>query len=175
MLCKAASGVRRRLTFMAALVLGLQAGPAWSQVLPGPAIGGSVAAFEQVLGGPNSASIGAQLHYQRCGGTDTDQFVVLAPNDQVWTIQRAWCDLATVPADQRFADAARFLPPDAEAGEPFTTEQGEAALTYQSAGLGAALPAGLFHDCTGHAVPPGTLIIVADSFGGWFMGPGTCA
>ena len=84
-----------------------------AQVLPGPAIGGSAAAFEQVLGGPNDASIGAQLHYQRCAGTDVDQFVVLAPNDQVWTIQRAWCDLASVPADQRFADAARFLPPDA--------------------------------------------------------------
>ena len=77
---------------------------------------GSTAAFEQVLGGPNDASLGAQLHYQRCAGTDVDQFVVLAPNDQVWTIQRAWCDLASVPADQRFADAARFLPPDAEPG-----------------------------------------------------------
>src|SRR3984893_18807534 len=112
------------------------------QLLPGPAIGGSVAAFAQVLGGPNGGSVGAQLHYLRCAGTEADKFVVLAPNDQVWTIQRQWCDLATVSADQRFADAARFLPPDAEAGAPFTTEQGEPALTYQSPGLGAALPAG---------------------------------
>ena len=166
--------MRVRLAVLAA-VLVANTVPVMAQVLPGPAIGGSVATFEQVLGGPNDASIGAQLHYQRCAGTDVDQFVVLAPNDQVWTIQRAWCDLASVPADQRFADAARFLPPDAQAGPPFTTEQGESALTYQSASLGSALPAALFHDCTGNAVPPGTLSIIADSYGGWFMGPGTCA
>src|ERR1700738_117142 len=136
-----------------ATALAIQAG----QVLPGPAIGGSVAALEQVLGGPNDATFGALLHYQRCAGTDVDQFVVLAPNDQVWTIQRAWCDLASVPADQRFADAARFLPPDSQAGAPFTTEQGEPVLTYQSPSLAAALPAGLFHDCSGNAVPAGTL------------------
>jgi len=68
-----------------------------------------------------------QLHFQRCVGTDVDQFVMLAPDDQVWTIQRAWCDLASVPADQRYADAARFLPLDAAAGPLFTTEQGESA------------------------------------------------
>jgi hypothetical protein len=146
-----------------------------AQVLPAPAIGESTAAFEQVLGGPNDASIGAQLHYQRCAGTDVDQFVVLAPNGQVWTIQRAWCDLASVPADQRFTDAARFLPPDAQAGPAYITDQGESALTYQSASLGSALPAALFHDCAGNAVPPGTLSIIADGLGGWFMGPGTCA
>ena len=104
-----------RIAILAAVLAGY-AGPGMAQVLPGPAIGESTAAFEQVLGGPNDASIGPQLHYQRCAGTDVDQFVVLAPNDQVWTIQRAWCDLASVPADQRFADAARFLPPDAAAG-----------------------------------------------------------
>jgi len=146
-----------------------------AQVLPGPAIGGSVAALEQVLGGPNGASIGAQLHYQRCAGSDVDQFVVLAPNDQVWTIQREWCDLASVSADERFADAERFLPPDAQPVAPLTTDQGESAQTYQSPGLGSALPAALFHDCAGNLVPPGTLVIVADSLGGWFMGPGTCA
>jgi hypothetical protein len=84
-----------QLALVATLLAG-SAGPVTAQVLPGPAIGGSVAAFEQVLGGPNDASIGAQLHYQRCAGTDVDQFVVLAPNDQVWTIQRAWCDFASV-------------------------------------------------------------------------------
>src|ERR1700730_15278537 len=86
------------------------------QLLPGPAIGGSVAAFAQVLGGPNGGSVGAQLHYLRCAGTDTDQFVVLAPNDQVWTIQRQWCDLATVSADPRFADATRLRQAQADAG-----------------------------------------------------------
>jgi hypothetical protein len=157
-----------------AIWLALYARPVLAQTLPGPAIGGSVATFEQVLGGPNDASIGALLHYQRCAGTDIDQFVVLAPNDQVWTIQRAWCDLASLPADQRFADAARFLPQDAQPGAPLTTTQGESALTYQSPSLGDALPAGLFHDCSGNSVPPGTLLVVADSLGGWFMGPGTC-
>jgi hypothetical protein len=166
--------LRLRLVILAA-VLAVYAGPALAQVLPAPAIGGSTAAFEQVLGGPNDASIAAQLHYQRCAGSDVDQYVVLAPNDQVWTIQRAWCDLVSVPAEQRFADAARFLPPDAEAGPPYITEEGESALTYQSASLGSALPAALFHDCAGNAVPPGTLSIIADGLGGWFMGPGTCA
>jgi hypothetical protein len=165
--------MRSRLALVAMLLVG-DARPVMSQVLPAPAIGGSVAAFEQVLGGPNSASIGAQLHYQRCAGTDIDQFVVLAPNDQVWTIQREWCDLEVVSADQRFVDAARFLPPDAQTGAPFTTEQGESAVAYQSPSLGNALPAGLFHDCSGNAVPPGTLLVVADNIGGWFMGPGTC-
>jgi hypothetical protein len=159
---------------LVATLLAYHARPVTAQVLPGPAIGGSVAAFEQVLGGPNSASIGAQLHYQRCAGADIDQFVVLAPNDQIWTIQREWCDLANMPADQRFADAARFLPADAQPGAPFITAQGESALTYQSPSLGEALPAGLFHDCSGNAVQPGTLLVVADSVGGWFMGPGTC-
>jgi len=174
MLWESTVSLRLRFAILAAL-LATYGTPALAQVLPAPAIGGSTAALEQVLGGPNDASIGAQLHYQRCAGTDVDQFVVLAPNDQVWTIQRAWCDLASVPADERFADAARFLPPDAAAVAPFTTDQGESALTYQSASLGSALPAALLHDCAGNAVPPGTVSIIADSLGGWFMCPGTCA
>ena len=57
-----------------------------SQVMPSPTLGAPVAAFEQVLGGPNDASIGALLHFQRCAGTQVDQFVLMAPTDQVWTI-----------------------------------------------------------------------------------------
>jgi|SRR5579859_2187845 len=150
--------------------------PGWAnaQVLPPPAIGGSPSAFEPIFGGPNDASIGAILHYQRCAGTDIDQVVLLAPNDQVWTIQRQWCPAATLSADQRLADAAQFLPPDAVLGAPFTTDLGESALAYQSPILAATLPAGLFHDCSGNAVPAGTVFVVADAYGGWFMGPGTC-
>ena len=127
-----------------------------------------------MLGGPNDASIGPLLHYQRCAGTDVDQFVVLAPNDQVWTIQRAWCQPAARTAEERLADAAQFLPFDAVPGEAFTSEEGEQGQIYQSDALASALPAGLFHDCTGNSVPPGTLFVVADSYGGWFMGPGSC-
>ena len=145
-----------------------------AQVLPPPAIGGSPASFEQVFGGANDASIGALLHFQRCAGTDVDQFVLLAPNDQVWTIQREWCQLSALPADQRLADAAQFLPADAIAGAPFSTDVGESAQSYQSATLAATLPAGLFHDCLGNPVTPGTLFVVADAYGGWFMGPGSC-
>src|SRR5712692_3869590 len=126
-----------------------------AQVLPPPAIGGSPASFEQVFGGANDASIGAILHFQRCAGTDIDQLVLLAPNDQVWTIQREWCQLGALPADQRLADAAQFLPPDAIAGAPFTTAVGESAQSYQSSILAATLPAGLFHDCLGNPVTPG--------------------
>jgi hypothetical protein len=157
-----------------ALLVSVMAMPVGAQVLPGPGLGGSPAAFEQLLGGPNDASIGAQLHYQRCAGTDIDQFVLLAPNDQVWTIQREWCELGTVAADRRFADAAQFLPADALPGDAFTTERGEPAQSWLSPSLANTLPAGLFHDCTGKSVAPGTLFVVADSFGGWFMGPGTC-
>src|ERR1700736_2111117 len=131
-----------------------------AQALPPPAIGGSAAAFEQIFGGANNASIGAILHYQRCAGTDVDQIVLLAPNDQVWTIQRQWCQAAAPTADQRLADAAQFLPPDAIVGAPFTTELGESALSYQSTILATALPPGLFHDCTGNAVTPGTVFVV---------------
>jgi hypothetical protein len=145
-----------------------------AQVLPGPAIGGAPAAFEQVWGGANDASIGPLLHYQRCAGTDIDQFVLMAPNDQVWTIQHMECALSSPSAEDRFAQAAQFLPPDAVPGDSFTTELGEAAVSWVSASLGATLPVELFHDCTGLAVAPGTLFIVADSYGGWFMGPGTC-
>ena len=145
-----------------------------SQLVQTPALGGPVAAFEQVLGGPNDASIGALLHFQRCAGTQVDQFVLMAPNDQVWTIQRSSCELSVVPADQRLAEAAQYLPADAVAGDPFTTDLGEPGQTYVSASLAASLPAGLFHDCAGSAVGPGTLFVVADSFGGWYMGPGTC-
>jgi hypothetical protein len=160
--------------WVAALLLSLIPLPAGAQVLPGPALGGSPAAFEQVLGGPNDASIGAQLHYQRCAGTDIDQFVLLAPNDQVWTIQREWCELATVAADQRFADAAQYLPSDAVPGDSFTTTLGEPAQSWLSPSLANTLPAALFHDCSGKSVAPGTLFIVADHSGGWFMGPGAC-
>src|SRR5437660_7863789 len=66
-------------------------------------------------------------------GTDVDQFVLLAPNDQVWTIQRERCQFGALPADQRLADAAQFLPPDAVAGAPFTSDVGESAQSYQSA------------------------------------------
>jgi len=137
--------------------------------------GGSAAAFEALLGGANDASVGAQLHFVRCAGTDIDQYVLLAPNNQVWTIQREACALATPASQERFAEAMQFLPPDAVAGEPFTTERGESAMTYLSPSLASVLPAGLFHDCTGNAVPLGTLFVVADSYGGWFMAPGTCA
>jgi hypothetical protein len=130
--------------------------------------------LEQVLGGSNDASIGAQLHYQRCAGTDIDQFVVLAPGDQVWTIQHDSCELSTPTPDERFAAAAQFAPADAEVGTSFTTDLGDAAMTYQSPSLASALPAALFHDCSGNNVPPGTFYVVADSQGGWFMAPGTC-
>jgi len=160
-------------------ILGLLAALAMGQVsaqdATAPALGGSAAAFEALLGGANDASVGAQLHFVRCAGTDIDQYVLLAPNNQVWTIQREACALATPASQERFAEAMQFLPPDAVAGEPFTTERGESAMTYLSPSLASVLPAGLFHDCTGNAVPLGTLFVVADSYGGWFMAPGTCA
>ncbi len=164
----------RRASVVFAVMMAVAINAANAQVLPAPAIGGSPAAFEQVLGGANDASIGAILHFQRCAGTDVDQFVLLAPNDQVWTIQREWCQLGSLPADQRLADAAQFLPPDAVAEATFMTDVGESGQSYQSAILAAALPAGLFHDCLGNPVTPGTLFVVADAYGGWFMGPGTC-
>jgi hypothetical protein len=156
------------------ILLAMSAASASAQAMPGPVLGGPVAPFTQVLGGPNEASIGALLHFKRCAGTQIDEYVLLAPNDRVWTIQRAWCERTNVPTDQRFADAVQFLPADAVAGTAFITNQGEAAVTYTSASLASELPAGLFHDCTGNSVPAGTLFIVADSFGGWYMGPGTC-
>ena len=164
----------RGLWLLVSAWLALGAGGASAQVLQAPSLGGPVAAFEQVLGGPNDASIGPLRHYQRCAGTDTDQFVLLAPNDQVWTIQRVWCAPAPRAPEERLAEAAQFLPADAVAAAAFTTDQGEPAQTYVSPTLAAALPASLFHDCVGQAVAPGTLFIVADSFGGWYMGPGTC-
>lgn len=165
----------RWLSLAAAVVLAASSTAAASgQVLVAPSLGGSVAAFEQVLGGPNDATIGPLLHYQRCAGTSTDQFVLLAPNDQVWTIQRVWCAPASMPPDERLADAAQFLPADAVAADAFTTELGEQAQTYLSSTLASTLPPSLFHDCAGQAVPPGTLFVVADTFGGWYMGPGTC-
>src|SRR5712664_2028444 len=127
---------------MAVLMASAQA-QANAQPLPPPAIGASPATFEQVFGGANDASIGAILHFQRCAGTDIDQLVLLAPNDQVWTIQRQWCQLGGLPADERLANAAQFLPPDAIAGTPFTTDVGESAQSYQSATLAALLPTGL--------------------------------
>ena len=164
----------RRHLLGVACALAAAATSANAQVLPAPALGGPVAAFEQVLGGPNDATIGPLLHYQRCAGTSTDQFVLLAPNDQVWTIQRAWCGVTTLAPAERLADAAQFLPPDAVPGAPFTTDLGEPGQTYVSPSLGASLAPSLFHDCAGQTVPPGTLFIVADTFGGWYMGPGTC-
>ena len=82
--------MRPHVVVLIGLALGMAAAQTQgnAQVLPPPAIGTSPAAFEQVFGGPNDASIGAILHYQRCAGTEVDQLVVLAPNDQVWTIQR---------------------------------------------------------------------------------------
>ncbi len=166
--------MRRLVELVFAATMALARSDVNAQVLPPPAIGGSPVAFAQVFGGANDASIGAILHFQRCAGTDVDQLVVLAPNDQVWTIQREWCQLGALPADERLADAAQYLPADAIAGAAFTTDVGEAAQTYQSAALGAELPAGLFHDGLGNPVTPGTVFVVADASGGWFMGPGTC-
>ena len=162
----------RLLTLAAVLIL--SATPLRAQVLPAPVLGGSASAFEQVLGGANSESLGAQLHFQRCAGTAIDQYILLAPNDQVWTIQREYCQLGSPTAEERFAEAAQFLPADAVAGEAFTTETGETGWTYVSAALGTQVPTSLFHDCAGNAVAPGTLFVLADSYGGWFMALGAC-
>src|SRR5262249_22216321 len=174
--CRRRRGRRRAVKLLALLacLVGLMPGVSSAQTLPGASLGGSPAAFEQLLGAANDGSIGALLHYQRCLGTDIDQFVLLAPNDQVWTIQRAFCDLSTMPAAQPLSDAAQFLPPDAVAGDTFTSELGETGMTYQSASLAGAPPAALFPDCAGAPVPLGTLFVVADAYGGWFMGPGSC-
>ncbi len=145
-----------------------------AQLVAAPVLGGSVADFEQVFGAANDASIAAYVHLNRCAGTDVDQLVLMAPGDQVWTIERVWCDDTPRSADERFADAAQFLPADAIAGAPFTTDRGEPAEMFVSDSLGSALPVGLFHDCSGTAVPVGSLFVVADSDGGWYMGPGTC-
>lgn len=158
---------------MMMLWLGL-AGVLMAQVITPPAIGGPPAALEQVLGAPNDATIASQLHYLRCAGTDVDQYVVSAPNDQVWTIERYYCDLGVPPVGDRFAEAARFLPPDAVGGDPTTTAEGDSAQMYVSQSFASALPPQLFHDCAGQPVTAGTIIVVADA-SGWFVGPGTCA
>src|ERR1051325_4542855 len=137
-----------------------------------PSLGGPVIAFEQILGGANDASVGPLLHYQRCAGTQIDQFVMLAPGDQVWSIERLYCELSTRSADERFADAAQYLPADAIPASGFTTDLGESAQTFTSEQLAGALPSGLFHDCSGNTVAPGTLFVVADVDGGWYMGAG---
>jgi hypothetical protein len=144
------------------------------QVLQSATLGGTVSSFEQAFGARNDASIGAYVHLARCGGTDVDQFQLMAPNDQVWTIQRAWCDLSVRSADERFADAAQFVPADALPGPGFTSDRGEVGETFVSASLADALPATLFHDCAGNSVTAGTLFVEADADGGWYMGPGTC-
>jgi hypothetical protein len=151
------------------------AGAVWAQVLTPPSVSGSPSAFDAALGAPNDATLGSQFHYLRCAGTDIDQFVVLAPNDQVWTIQREYCQLGGPPADQRFAEAAQYLPADAVLGDGVTTDEGLPAQTYVSQTVANVLPSVLFHDCAGQAVAPGTVIVVADEDGGWFVGPGTCA
>src|SRR5439155_18667422 len=117
------------------LLAALAMGEVSAQDATAPALGRSAAAFEALLGGANDASVGAQLHFVRCAGTDIDQYVLLAPNNQVWTIQREACALATPASQERFAEAMQFLPPDAVAGEPFTTERGESAMTYLSPSL----------------------------------------
>src|SRR5947209_6210664 len=104
-------------------------------------LGGSISGFEQVFGAANDATIGPLVHLERCAGSDVDQLVVLAPNDQVWSIERAWCDLGIRSADERFQDATQFVPSDAVPGEPFTSDRGEMAQTYVSAALASALPA----------------------------------
>ena len=161
------------------LPLGLAAAlwitPINAQVVNPPAVGGSASAFEQVLGAANDATIGPQLHYLRCAGTDVDQFVVMAPYDQVWTIERHYCQSTPMSADQRITEATQFLPADATPGQPLTTDEGDPAQTYVSQTIANALPAGLFHDCAGQSVPVGTVVVVADNDGGWFIGPGTCA
>ena len=154
-----------------AVVVGVLA----AQVLTPPVIGGSPSAFEQVLGAANDASVGPQLHYLRCAGTDIDQYVLMAPSDQVWTISREYCVGTSFSAADRFAEAAQFLPADALAGDQLTTQDGDPGQTYVSQTVANALPAALFHDCAGQSVTPGTVVIVADSDGGWFLGPGTCA
>jgi hypothetical protein len=151
------------------------AGALWAQVLSPPAMGGAPSAFDATLGAPNDGTLGSQFHYLRCAGTDIDQFVVLAPNDQVWTIQREYCQLAGPPAEQRLAEAAQYLPADAVLGDGLTTGEGAPAQTYVSQTVASALPSVLFHDCAGEPVTPGTVIVVADVDGGWFVGPGTCA
>src|SRR5438067_518060 len=100
-----------------------------AQIFSPPSLGSPVINFEQVLGGPNDASVGPIMHFARCAGTNVDQFVLFAPGDQVWSIQREWCELATRGADERFADAAQYLPADAVPGSPFSTDLGESALT----------------------------------------------
>src|SRR5207302_7697820 len=101
------------------------AGIVGAQVITPPAIGGSPAAFEQVIGAPNDASVGPQFHYLRCAGTDIDQFVVLAPNDQVWTIERQYCASTLRSPDERFVEAVRLLPADAVPGDAITTRDGD--------------------------------------------------
>jgi hypothetical protein len=144
-------------------------------VMPPPVLGGSPAAFEQILGAPNSGTIGASLHYLRCAGSDIDQFIILAPNDQVWTVQREFCGSTAPSFDERLAEATQYLPADAQLIEPFTSGSGEAGWIFVSPSLGSVLPAALFHDCVGQTVALGSLFIVAETYGGWFMGPGTCA
>src|SRR5437868_14009251 len=129
-----------------------------AQVLTAPAIGSTPASFEQIFGAANNGSVGPQLHYLRCAGTDVDQYVLMAPNDQVWTIERYECQGVSRSAEERIAEAAQFLPPDAMAGDPVTSQDGEPGQTYVSPTIGSALPAQLFHDCAGQPVPRGTIV-----------------
>src|SRR5689334_11364699 len=131
------------------------AGVLIAQVLIAPVLGGAPASFEQLLGAANDASVGPQLHYLRCAGTDVDQFVLMAPSDVIWTIDRYYCDAGSRTPEERIQEATQFLPPDATPGDAITSEAGEAGQTYVSPTIGSALPAQLFHDCAGQPVALG--------------------
>jgi len=139
----------------------------------GAVLGGDSASFDAQLGPANDHSDSTLRHYQRCPGSNVDQFITMSLSGAVIMVLRQPCG-ARATAQRNLAEAANFLPDDAVAGDAFVDETGEPARQYFSPALADAVAADLFHDCDGAPVAPGTFSVVLTSNGGWTSAIGTC-
>src|SRR5438128_6007302 len=106
----------------------------------------------------------------RMGATSRTQREVIQAHGQIGSNQKStFISSLTVPWRRAFAKNASVV--ELVLGP---TDLGESAQSYQGSILATTLPTGLFHDCAGNPVTPGSLFVVADAYEGWFMGPGMC-
>jgi hypothetical protein len=171
----------RSLLPTALLTLSLLAGPAHA-AKRGPAIlAGLDTDWLLAMGAPNSHSSlkkgDGELHWKRCGGSNTDQWIVTFIAHRADSIMRQYCSQGDTPgASIRQAEAQRFYPPQAMLKSKVSTDDG-VEYYYVSAWLARTLPNfPSYVDHDGNPAPVGTFSfapgVTADQ--GWNLCVGSC-
>ena len=133
-------------------------------------LGGSLAAFKRRFGTPNGHSAGPLYNWERCSGSNVDQFIVTFDDGRANDILYQSCGHAPSISSERNA-ANAFFPAQSQLTGTATSDTGK-EWRYRSPVLGKQLAPVYFGDCNGKMTLG--VFTLAPGPEGWELGAGSC-